>query len=145
MSEAAQGELLKHEIFSRPFKVEPAYELWETPSSYRRYPGGDRLPDKLKVWRVQRQAQDDKTRMVPPFGAVAKPWKPSESPDTEILVAGYNTGKMDGAVAVGRERNFLQWGFSAPPSKMTEAGRAFFLNSVCYIAKFPGKGSASAK
>jgi hypothetical protein len=122
--------------------VEPVYELWETPSNYRRYPGGDRLPDKLKVWRVQRLTRDEKTRMVAPYGAVAKPWKPSEAPDTEILVAGYNLGKMDGAVAVGRERNFLQWGYSAPPSKMTEAGRAFFLNSVCYIAKFPGKGKS---
>ena len=83
--------------------------------------------------------------MVAPYGAVAKPWKPSEAPDTEMLVAGYNLGKMDGAVAVGRERNFLQWGFSASPSKMTEAGRAFFLNSVCYIAKFSGKEPASAE
>ena len=119
--------------------------MWETPSSYRRYPGGGHLPDKLRVWRVQKLARDQKTRMVAPYGAVAKPWKPSEAPHTEILVAGYNTGKMDGAVAVGRDRNFLQWGFSAPPSKMTEAGRAFFLNSVCYIAKLPGKGSASPK
>ncbi len=142
MSEAAQGELPKHEIFSAPFKVEPAYEMWETPNNYRRYPGGSSLPDKLKVWRVQQQAADRKSRMVSPYGAVAKPWNPSEAPNSEMLVAGYNLGKMDGAVAVGRERNFLQWGFSAPPSKMTEAGRALFLNAICYIAKFPGKGPA---
>jgi len=139
LSEAAQGELPKHEVFLKPFHVEPVYEVWETPDNYRRYAGGNSLPDKLKVWRVQQQARDPNTRMVAPYGAVAKPWNPSEASDTEILVAGYNVGKMNGAVAVGRDRNFLQWGFSAPPSKMTEAGRAFFLNSVCYMAKFSAK------
>jgi hypothetical protein len=83
--------------------------------------------------------------MVRPFGAVSKPWKASEAPDAEILVAGYNLGKMNGAVAVGRHGNFLQWGFSAPPSKMTEAGRAFFLNSICYIAKFDGQTPSGGK
>ncbi len=94
------------------------------------------------MWRVQ-QLSDSKTKMTKPYGAVASPWKPSDAPDTEILVAGYNVGKMSGAVAVGRDHNFLQWGFSAPPSKMTEAGRAFFLNCVCYIARFQGKGTAA--
>ena len=138
MSDAAQGELPRHEIFSKPFKVEPVYEEWETPKNYRRYPGGDALPNHLKVWRVQ-QLRGKEDRMVPPYGAVSRAWKTSDSPDAEVLVEGYNTGKMDGAVAVGRHGNFLQWGFSAAPSKMTDAGRAFFLNSICYIAKFNGK------
>lgn len=116
--------------------------MWETPESYRRYPGGDTLPRELKVWRVQ-QLKDARTRFVRPYGAVAKPWKPSEAPGTEMLVTGYNTGKMNGAVAVGRDGNFLQWGFSAPPSKMTEAGRNLFLNCICYIARFDGKRNAA--
>ncbi len=118
--------------------------MWETPASYRRYPGGGSLPHTLKVWRVQ-QMRDKQSNIVPTYGAVAPPWKPSEAPDTEILAAGYNTGKMNGAVAVGRQANFLQWGFSAPPSKMTDAGRNFFLNSVCYIAKFHGKTPGSGR
>ncbi len=138
MSDAAQGELPRHEIFSKPLKVEPVYEEWETPKNYRRYPGGDSLPNQLKVWRVQ-QLRGKEDRMVPPYGAVSRAWKTSDSPDAEVFVEGYNTGKMDGAVAVGRHGNFLQWGFSAPPSKMTEAGRAFFLNSISYIARFNGK------
>ncbi len=121
--------------------MEPVYEEWNTPDGYRRYPGGDKLPDKVKVWRVQK-ARDNNPRGVT-FGAVSKPWKKSEAPDAEMLVAGYNLGKMDGAVAVGRQGNFLQWGFSAPPSKMTEAGRAFFLNSICYIAKLGAKAPAN--
>ncbi len=114
-----------------------------TPANYRSYPGGANLPAKVRVWRVQ-QLGNKPARMSRPYGAVAKPWKPGEAPDTEILVAGYNTGKMNGAVAVGRDRNFLQWGFSAPPSKMTVAGRAFFLNSICYIARFQGKSAETA-
>jgi hypothetical protein len=40
---------------------------------------------------------------------------------------------------VGRHASFLKWGFSAPPSQMTDAGRCFFLNCICYISKFDGK------
>ncbi len=124
--------------------MEPVYEEWETPENYRRFPSGEKLPAKLKVWRVQ-QIRDKKSRMVAPYGAVGRPWKAGEAPDAEVLVAGYNLGKMNGAVAVGRHGNFLQWGFSAPPSKMTEAGKAFFLNAICYIAKFDGKTPTSGK
>ncbi len=102
------------------------------------------MPEQLKVWRVQR-LQEKPGKMAPPYGVVAKPWKTGEARNAEVLAAGYNTGKMDGAVAVGRDGNFLQWGFSAPPSKMTAAGRAFFLNSICYIAKFDGRTASSAK
>ena len=52
---------------------------------------------------------------------------------------GYNTGKEYGAVGVGRHGNFMQWGYSAPPSKMTVAGQKFFLNCIRYIRKFNGK------
>ncbi len=112
--------------------------MWDTPENYRRYPGGKELPAKLKVWRIQ-QIAGPKDIFVRPYGAVAPPWKPEEATDAEMLVAGYNTGKMNGAVAVGRHGNFLQWGFSAPPSQMTEAGRNLFLNCIVYITKFDGK------
>jgi len=135
LSEAAQGELPRHEIFSKPLKVEPEYETWDTPENYRRYPGGSDLPKTLKVWRVQQtRGRDD--HMISPYGAVARPFEATDK--LEPLVLGYNTGKMSGAVAVGRDANFLQWGFSAPPSKMTPAGRNLFVNCVCYIAKFKG-------
>ena len=52
---------------------------------------------------------------------------------------GYNTGKEYGAVGIGRHASFLQWGYSAPPSQMTEAGRNLFLNCLCYIRRFDGK------
>lgn len=129
-------------VFQYPFKVNPAYEAWKTPANYRNYPGGKQLPALLKVWRVQNLSPTPGT-MPRPSGAVSKPWTAKEAPDSEALVAGYNTGKMSGAVAVGRDRNFLQWGFSAPPSQMTEAGRNFFLNCVCYMSKFESKAPAA--
>ena len=50
-----------------------------------------------------------------------------------------NTGTEYGAVGIGRHGNILQWGYSAPPSRMTEAGKTLFINCICYISKFDGK------
>lgn len=132
MSDAAQGEPRQHEVLVSPFKVLPVYESWSTPRNYRAYPGGKDLPDKLKVWRVQDSGKDY-------GGVVSFSYGFEDSPDAEILTAGFNVGKESGAVGVGRHGNFLQWGFSASPSKMTEAGKRFFLNCICYIRKFDGK------
>jgi hypothetical protein len=132
MSDAAQGEPPHKAVFSTPFKVQPSYELWDTPPSYRGYPGGKDLPAKTKVWRVQDSGMT--------YGSVVSfSYGFEDSPDAEILTPGFNTGKESGAIGVGRQGNFLQWGFSAPPSKMTEAGRCFFLNCICYIRQFEGK------
>ena len=92
----------------------------------------------MKVWRVQKTATEPggTTR---PYGAVSRPFKGSA--DAEALVVGYNSGKMNGAVAVGRHGNFLQWGFSAPPSKMTDAGQNLFVNCLYYIATATKTGS----
>jgi hypothetical protein len=132
MGDAAQGEPIKHIVFEKPFKVEPKFELWNTPENYRRYPGGDKLPEKFKVWRVQNTSKTY-------GGVVSRSYGYSDSPDAEVLTPGYNEGKECGAVGVGRHGNILQWGFSAPPSQMTDAGKNFFLNCVCYIHKFDGK------
>ena len=134
MSEAAHGEPEKHEVFERPFKVQPTYETRKTPSNYRRYPDGDKLPSTVKVWLVGNERKRQR-----PFGTVSRSWGYDDSPDAEVLTVGYNTGKENGAVGVGRHGNFLQWGFGSPPSKMTDAGRHFFLNCIVYITKFDGK------
>jgi hypothetical protein len=126
-------------VFEKPFKVEPVYEWWPTPDNYRRYPGGEGLPEKIKVWRVQKMS-DEPGRLPRPSGVVSRSWGFEDSPDAEVLVAGYNVGKENGAVAVGRHGNVLQWGFSAPPSEMTDAGKTLFLNCICTISKFDGKG-----
>jgi hypothetical protein len=133
MKDAAHAESLEHEIFQKPFKVEPEFEQWDTPSNYhRRNLTEDKLPDKMKVWRVQNIGQRSGS-------VVARAYGFTDSPDAEALVKGFNTGKEYGAVGVGRHGNFLQWGYSASPSKMTEAGKKLFLNCICYIHRFDGK------
>jgi hypothetical protein len=133
MGDAAHAELLDHEVYQKPFKVQPDFEFWDTPDNYReRNLGDDKLPDKMKVWRVQNTGKDY-------GGVVARAYGFTDSPDAEVLVLGFNRGKEYGAVGVGRHGNFLQWGYSAPPSKMTDAGKKFFVNCVCYIKRFDGK------
>ncbi|MCY2952962.1 MAG: hypothetical protein NTU53_13450 [Planctomycetota bacterium] len=132
MGDAAQGEPIQHEVFTTPFKVEPHYEMWKTPNNYLMEPGGWRLPDRTKVWRVQNTGKE--------FGGVVSPKDAFDRfPDAEVLTVGFNVGKSNGSVGVGRHGNFFQWGFSGSPAQMTDAGRAFFLNCICYIRKFDGK------
>jgi hypothetical protein len=133
MGDAAHAELLDHEVYQKPFKVQPDFEFWDTPDNYReRHIGDDKLPDKMKVWRVQNTGKDS-------GGVVAVAYGFTDSPDAEVLALGFNRGKQYGAVGVGRHGNFLQWGYSAPPSRMTDAGKKFFVNCVCYIKRFDGK------
>ncbi|MBL7187699.1 MAG: hypothetical protein ISS70_15360 [Phycisphaerae bacterium] len=133
MGDAAHGESLDHEVYSKPLKVEPQFESIKTPDNYRRYPGGDKLPDTMKVWCVQNTGKRF-------GGVVARSYGFTDSPDAEIIALGVNVGKEYGAVGVGRHGNILQWGYSAPPSKMTDAGRKLFVNCIHYIRRFDGKG-----
>jgi hypothetical protein len=133
MEDAAHAGSLEHEVYQTPFKVEPEFEQWDTPANYhRRHLGKDKLPDKMKVWRVQKTARNS-------GNVVSRSYGFTDSPDAEVLALGFNHGKEYGAVGVGRHGNFLQWGYSASPSKMTEAGKKFFLNCICYIHRFDGK------
>jgi hypothetical protein len=52
---------------------------------------------------------------------------------------GFNLVKHYGDIGIGRQGNFLQWGYCDPPSQMTEAGRRLFLNCIHYIHRFDGK------
>jgi hypothetical protein len=132
MTNVAHAGSLEHEVLQKTFQgIPPKYEERDTPSNYREYPGGADLPKKMKVWVVQENI---------PGSVVSRGWGFSDSPDAEVLVVGLNHGKEYAAVGVGRHGNFLQWGYSAPPSKMTEAGQRLFLNCISYIHKFDGKG-----
>jgi len=135
MGDAAQFEplQLEHEVYRKPFPVQPAYEMWPTPENYRQTSlVGKALPPKIKVWRVQNTGQVA-------GGVVSIGYGYSDSPDAEVLAPGYNVGKQYGDVGIGRHASILQWGYSAPPSQMTDAGRALFLNCICYVRKFDGK------
>ncbi len=131
MDNAAHAESLDHEVYHAPLAVQPEFEFRPTPENYREtYEGPGKLPDQIKVWRVQNS----------PKGSVLA-WALGflDSPDTEILVVGFNRLKHYGDIGVGRQGNFLQWGYCDPPSQMTEAGRRLFVNCIHYIHRFDGK------
>ncbi|MHC4354043.1 MAG: hypothetical protein ACYS0H_15145 [Planctomycetota bacterium] len=128
MRNAAHGESLEHEVYRTPFKVEPDFEYRKTPPNYHdRHIGNDKLPDKMKVWKVQNSERGN---------VVSRSYGFEDSPDAEAIALGFNTGKEYGAVGIGRHAHVLQWGYFDSPSQMTEAARKLFLNCICYIHRF---------
>ena len=91
----------------------------------------------MQVWDVQ-----DTGNNVGKAGAVSMIID-KNSPNAESILLGFAPGKPYLATGIGRDRNFLQWGWSAPPSKMTPAGQDLFINCICYIKKFDGGASVS--
>jgi hypothetical protein len=133
MGDAAHVEPSDHEVYRTPLAVKFQAEYWDTPDNYREtFLGPDKLPDKIKVWRVQQTDKDY-------GGVVARGGGFGDSPDTEVLAVGFNRGKAYGSIGIGRHGNFLQWGYSASPSQMTEPGKALFVNCIHYIRHFDGK------
>jgi hypothetical protein len=131
MENAAHVESLDHEVYRTPLAVQPEFEHRKTPSNYRdTYRGPGKLPDQIKVWQVQNTQRGN---------VVARSHGFLDSPDAEILAVGFNFGKEYGAIGIGRQGNFLQWGYCDTPSQMTEAGRRLFLNCIHYIHRFDGK------
>lgn len=128
MENAAHAESLDHEVYRTPLAVEPEFEYRDTPDNYREtYTGPGTLPQKIKVWQVQETERGN---------VVARGRGFEDSPDAEIIAVGFNHGKAYGDVGIGRHGNVLQWGYSDPPSRMTEAGRRLFLNCIYYIKRF---------
>jgi hypothetical protein len=131
MANAAHAESLNGEVYRTPLAVQPEFELRTTPDNYRSsFFGPGKLPDKIKVWKVQNTQKGN---------VVARGYGFEDSPDAEIIAVGFNHGKAYGDVGIGRQANVLQWGYSDPPSQMTEAGRRLFLNCIHYIRRFDGK------
>ena len=131
MDNAAHAESLDHEVYRTPLAVQPEFEYRNTPDNYRRtYLGLRKLPDKIRVWRVQNS---------PKGNVIARGADFEDSPDAEIIVAGLNRAKDYGDVGIGRHGNVLQWGYGNPPSQMTEAGRRLFVNCIHYIHRFDGQ------
>jgi hypothetical protein len=131
MENAAHAESLDHEVYRTPLTVQPEFEFRRTPENYRySFFGPGKLPDQIKVWRVQTSQKGN---------VVARGYGFEDSPDAEIIAVGFNHGKAYGDVGIGRQGNFLQWGYCDSPSQMTEAGRRLFINCIHYIRRFDGK------
>ena len=133
LNEAAHGVVSSHEVFQKPLKVDLQFEDAAVPPEYRHYPGGEKLGDTIKVWKVQ-------TKKFPEIdpGMVSDPYGFADSPDAEVISSGLN-GKGPDSVALGRHGNFFLWGFSGSPADMTPEARKCFVNSICYIKKFDGQ------
>ena len=134
MGDAAHVGSQRHKVFEAPLKVTTKVESWDRPNNYkkRQLANEPDVPDKIEVWRVQNSGKTF-------GGVVSRRYGFEDSPDAEIIAAGFNGGKEYGAVGIGRHGNFLQWGFSGAPSIMTEAGKRLFVNCICYIKAFDGK------
>jgi hypothetical protein len=118
-------------VYHTPLAVRPEFEFRPTPDRYRRTcQGPGKLPDQIKVWRVQNSPRGN--MVSPPSGFL-------DSPDAEIIAVGFNLAKEYGAIGIGRQANFLQWGYGDPPSLMTEAGRRLFVNCIHYIHCFDSR------
>jgi len=131
MENAAHAELLDREVYRTPLTVQPEFEYRATPENYREtYQGPGKLPDRIKVWRVQNSQRGN---------VVARSYGFLDSPDAEVIAVGFNHGKSYGDIGIGRQGNFLQWGYCDTPAQMTEAGRNLFINCIHYIHRFDGK------
>jgi hypothetical protein len=71
-------------------------------------------------------------------GMVSDPCGFLDSPDCEFIASGLNM-KSPEAVAIGRQGNFLLWGFYSPPSDLLPEARKCLVNAICYIKKFDGQ------
>ncbi|OHB65490.1 MAG: hypothetical protein A2Y77_11060 [Planctomycetes bacterium RBG_13_62_9] len=131
MDNAAHAESLGHEVYRTPLVVRPEFEFRTTPANYRLgYVQERKLPDQMKVWRVQNSPKGNVVAWGSGF---------EDSPDAEIIALGLNRAKRYGDVGIGRQGNVLQWGYGDPPSRMTEAGRRLFINCIHYIHRFDGR------
>ncbi len=88
----------------------------------------------MRVCRIQ-----DTNNQVGKAGAVAPGVYGEYSGEAEAIMLGFAPGKAYDSVGIGRHRNFMLWGWSAEPSRMTPAGQKLFLNCICYIHKYDRK------
>ena len=129
-----------HEIFHTPHEVELSIEERPTPKDYER--SAEPLGDTMAMWRVQTEGYGDGSKQL--IGLVSGYHGFLDSPDTEILSSGVNT-KGPNSVAIGRHGNFLQWGFAASPTYMTDEAKLVFVNAIHYIAGFDGQAPVTRK
>jgi Disulphide bond corrector protein DsbC len=140
LADAAYGMQTAHTIFHKPYEVRLALENRPTPAEYRSWPEGEHFGASIKVWKVQERgwSLDKPDDLSVPPGMVADSYGFTDSPDAEIIAAGINT-KCPDSVAIGRQANFLLWGFYGSPSNLTAEARKCFVNAICYIKQFDGQ------
>lgn len=125
----------RHPIFNTPHTVKPVMHDVDVPLSYHCYASGRSLGETMPMWRVQTEGFSDKKDFL--SGCVILPGL-DDSPDGEVISRGECTKGRD-AVAIGRQGNFLHWGFVASPTFMTDGAQLAFVNAIHYISRFAGQ------
>ncbi len=135
LADAAHVGSLEHAVFQQPFPIQPTVEIIDAPRNYaeRRLANEPEIPAQMPVWKIQETHAKS-------GGVVSRKYGFDDSPDAEVLVEGLNFDKEYGAVAIGRHGSVLQWGYAAPPDKMTRDGSRLFINCLVYISRFDNKG-----
>lgn len=125
----------RHPIFTTPHAVKLVMQDIDVPVSYRCYASGRSLGATMPMWRVQTEGFLDRKDFL--SGCVILPGL-EDSPDCEVVSRGECTKGRD-AVAIGRQGNFLHWGFVASPTFMTDEAKLAFVNAIHYVSRFAGQ------
>ena len=125
----------QHPAFVTPHRIELPLEERPVPRAYKTLYMGRDLGDTMPMWRVQTESPEERKGF--PYGVVS-PSALEDSPDGEFISSGENTKGIE-AVAIGRQGNFLHWGFAASPTYMTATAKLVFINAVHYISRFSGQ------
>lgn len=112
-----------HELFQKPFPVEPRLEDTPAPDNFEKWqPGFGKTVATFEVFRGYDDKQDEP-------GLVTSDGGFEEFPDAERILGGINM-KGPQYAAVARHGAFVMWGFHARPDRYTDAGRRLFLNAL---------------
>lgn len=131
MYDSAHQLKLDHEVFHHPLEVAPELQEVATPEEFP-FQSIDEWGPTMKIWKAQ-------TLNFPlvDVGMSHTLYGFEDSPDAEMFARGIGMKGPD-CVALSRQANYFHWGFSVPPSQMTESARRLFVNAICYIQKFDG-------
>lgn len=132
MYDSAHHLNLDHEVFHHPLEVAPELQVVPTPEEYP-FQSIDTWQSKMKIWKTQ-----SVNYPLADVGMCHTLYGFEDSPDSEVFARG-NGMKGPDCVALSRQANYFHWGFSVPPSQMTESARRLFVNALCYIQKFNGQ------
>jgi hypothetical protein len=122
---------LNHEVFHHPLEVAPELAEVPTPEDFPYHSIDDWGPT-MKIWKTQTVNYPHAD-----VGMCHTLYGFEDSPDAEMFARGIGMKGPD-CVALSRQANYFHWGFSVPPSQMTESARRLFVNAICYVRKFDG-------
>jgi hypothetical protein len=114
-------------LFHQPLSIDlKKTTAFNTPESFR---STIRIP-KIDVLPLVSNTKADN-----PAGWCTYTYEHEQAPELEVICGGINS-KTPKAGAIWRQGHLLHFGFEPSPDRMTEAGQALLVNSICYISRF---------